>query len=188
MKVWNTNPFLRPLLVALIGSLLVGRAPAQTFTTLHSFTGLNSDGSYPYASLILSGNTLYGSTQYGAMGDGTVFAINSDGTDFATLHSFTATSYYANTNGAYPGGLILSGNTLYGTTQNSSAGSGTVFKVNTDGTGFATLHSFPETSGFGNTNSDGSYPWGNLILSGKTLYGTAVGGGNWGKGTVFSLN
>src|SRR5437667_5688668 len=73
---------------------------------------------------------------------------------FTTLHSFTATStnssgVYTNREGAGPyGGLILAGNTLYGTAANGgSSGSGTVFKVNTDGTGFTNLHSFTPTSG-----------------------------------------
>jgi len=65
-----------------------------------------------------------------------------------------------------------------------------VFAVNTDGTGFTTLHSF--TAGGTNssgvfTNSDGAYPQAGLILSGNTLYGTASSGGGSGSGTVFSL-
>ena len=40
-------------------------------------------------------------------------------------------------------GLILSGNTLYGTARSGgSSGNGTVFALNTDGTGFTNLHSF----------------------------------------------
>ena len=49
-------------------------------------------------------------------------------------------------------GLILSGNTLYGTAWMAAVrASGTVFAVNTDGTGFTNLHSF--TNG-----SDGAFP------------------------------
>ena len=68
------------------------------------------------AGLILSGNTLYGTAVYGgSSGDGTVFAVNTDGTGFTTLHNFTAT-VYGQRDGAFPyAGLILSGNTLYGT-------------------------------------------------------------------------
>jgi len=36
--------------------------------------------------------------------------------------------------------LLLSGSTLYGITQNGgSLGNGTIFKINTDGSGFAVL-------------------------------------------------
>jgi uncharacterized repeat protein (TIGR03803 family) len=73
---------------------------------------VNSDGAHPYGGLILSGNTLYGTaTQGGNSGYGTVFAVNANGTGFTNLHSFIYVS-----DGAYPeAGLILSGNTLYGT-------------------------------------------------------------------------
>jgi uncharacterized repeat protein (TIGR03803 family) len=78
--------------------------------------------------------------------------------------------------------LILSGNTLYGTaSQGGSSGKGTVFVLNIDGTGFTTLYTF--TGG-----SDGATPYGGLILSDNTLYGTAGYGGSFGFGTVFSLS
>jgi uncharacterized repeat protein (TIGR03803 family) len=87
--------------------------------------------------------------------------------------------------------VILSGNTLYGTANSGgSSGWGTVFAVNTDGSGFTNLYSFTATlgteGGYG-TNSDGVLPVGGLILSGNILYGTAGGGGSSGNGTVFSL-
>jgi uncharacterized repeat protein (TIGR03803 family) len=77
--------------------------------------------------------------------------------------------------------LVLSGSTLYGTTESGGgSGQGTVFKLNTDGTGYATLYSF--TGG-----DDGANPQAGLILSDNTLYGTAQKGGSSGQGTVFSL-
>jgi uncharacterized repeat protein (TIGR03803 family) len=156
------------------------------FTNLHSFTATsgpdpstNSDGAEPYAGLILSGNTLYGTTYGGGIGgNGTVFALNTDGTGFTTLHNFAGPG-----DGANPqAGLILSGNILYGTaTGGGSAGSGTVFKLNTDGSGFTNLYSFTD-------GSDGGDPSAGLILSGSSLYGTAQCGGNSGEGTLFRLS
>jgi uncharacterized repeat protein (TIGR03803 family) len=160
------------------------------FTTLHSFTATfgpyytNSDGRSPFAGLILSGNTLYGTAQYGgSFGDGTVFAVNTNGTGFTTVHSFTRTGQnssgaYTNGDGTHPyAGLILSGNTLYGTAKDGgSFGYGTVFAVNTNGTGFTTLHDF----GSGSYSSDGRNPIAGLILSGNTLYLTSF--------SVFALN
>ena len=156
------------------------------FTNLHSFMGFTggSDGASPWAGLIVSGNTLYGTEIFGGSSAmGTVFAVNTDGTGFTTVYSFLGDS-----DGGSPHcGLILSGNTLYGTAQNSgSSGHGTVFAVNTDGTGFTTLYSFTASSN--STNSDGAWPSAGLILSGNTLYGTAAGGGSSGQGTVFSLS
>jgi len=125
-----------------------------------------------------------------------VYAVNTNGTDFTTLHSFTATStnssgLYTNSDGVAPqGGLILSGNTLYGTAQyGGSSGFGTVYAVNTNGTGFTNLHSFTALSvAYFGTNNDGANPWAGLILSGNTLYGTAANGGSLARGTVFSIS
>ena len=159
------------------------------FTTLRSFSGV-SDGAAPQARLVLSGNTLYGTAvDGGSSGNGTVFRLNTDGSAFTNLHSFTATSAFTNSDGANPyAGLVLSGNTLYGAAAyGGHTSDGTVFKLNTDGTGFTVLHSFTATLVAG-ANSDGANPVGRLVLSGNTLYGTAYFGGSSGNGTVFALN
>ena len=157
------------------GTVFAVTTDGTGFTNLHSFTTapypstINSDGANPYAGLILSGNTLYGTaSQGGSSGVGTVFAINTDGTDYSTLYSLIAPFDFdspesTNSDGAYPDvTLVLSGNTLYGAAYWGGAhGNGTVFKVNTNGTGFTTLHSFSAGSGsfpFNYTNSDGVGP------------------------------
>src|ERR1035437_856594 len=188
MKTYIKNLFLLPLLIAGLGLIPAGRVTAQTFTTLHSFTATtsdypntNSDGAYPFAGLILSGNTLYGTAHGGgSLGWGTVFAFHTDGTGFTTLHNFTGGD-----DGYGPrAGLILSSNTLYGTAaEGGSPGDGTVFAVHTDGTGLTTLHNF--TGGY-----DGWSPKA-VILSGNTLYGTAGCNSVYGTaigGTVFAVN
>ena len=182
--------FCLAMVIAGIGLIPDGRVTAQTFTALYSFTavssGTNRDGAAPRGRLItdLSGSTLYGTAIGGGSGYGTVFAVNTDGTGFASLHSFTGLS-----DGSQPvAGLILSGNTLYGTAwSGGTSGVGTVFKVQTDGLGFTNLHSFTARSGNSLTNSDGARPRSGLILSGNTLYGTASQGGREGNGTVFAL-
>ena len=179
MKIYIKNLFLLPALIAGLGLIPADRLTAQTFTTLHSFSG-GSDGSGPQAGLILSGNTLYGTTVTGGNpGAGTVFALNTDGTDFTALHGFTG----GGDRGNPYAGLILSGDTLYGT---GVAGNGMVFAVNTNGTGFTNLHSF--TALINSTNIGGASPFAGLILSGNTLYGTARTGGGSGNGTVFAVN
>jgi len=191
------------------GTVFAVNTDGAGFTNLHSFTAgannssgyyTNSDGANPWAGLVVSGNTLYGTAVGGgSSGLGTVFAINTDGTGFATLHSFTAISgsagYYHGTNsdGAYPwAGLILSSGTLFGTAAyGGSSGFGTVFAINTDGTGFTTLHSFTTTSDSGayfGTNNDGAYPYVGLVLAGDTLYGRTPAGGSSGVGTIFAVN
>ena len=128
-----------------------------------------------------------------------MFTMNTDGTDFTNLHVFTAMGgpLKTNSDGARPlAALTISGNTLYGTTlQGGSSGSGTVFAINSNGTGFTNLHNFTALfPSFTNsdgyliyTNTDGDAPFAGLLLSGDTLYGTTQSGGSSGGGTVFSI-
>lgn len=166
------------------GTVFAINTDGTGFTNLHQFTAYaagyltNSDGATPMAGLILPGNTLYGTTQRGGLkGYGTVFALNTDGTHFTTVHHFTNIP-----DGAGPtAGLVLSGETLYGTTAIGGLwGDGMVFAIRTNGTGFTNLHSFISTI-------DGANPASALVLSGNTLYGTA-GVGISGGGTVFAVN
>jgi len=65
--------------------------------------------------------------------------VNTDGTGFTNLYNFTL--YQRRSFSDWPVGL--SGNTLCGTANlGGSSGNGTVFAVNTDGSGFTNLHSF----------------------------------------------
>jgi uncharacterized repeat protein (TIGR03803 family) len=159
-----------------IGTVFKINTDGTGFRVLHTFSG--EDGAFPFGSLTLSGSTLYGITRKGGIsGKGTVFKINTDGTGFKVLHSFSGED------GAFPDecSLTLSGSTLYGmTVVGGSGGKGTVFMINTDGTGFKVLHSF--------SGIDGATPFGSLTLSGSTLYGITTEGGSSDKGTVFKIN
>jgi uncharacterized repeat protein (TIGR03803 family) len=108
------------------------------------------------------GNTLYGTTTFGGRGrKGTIFKIGCGGSGFRVLHVFAG----GDKDGATPrSGLALGGQTLYGVTQQGGFDDlGTVYKIATDGTGFAVLHTF--TGG----SNDGDYPSGRLVLDGATL-------------------
>lgn len=185
------------------GTVFAISTNGSSFTNLHSFTAMvssnNSDGANPYAGLMLSGGTLYGTTQFGGTnGTGTLFAINTNGSGFTNLHNFAAEApnafnHITNSDGANTRArLILSGNTLYGTATFGGTNSyGTVFALNTNGTGFTIVHQFASgaTNGlFTFTNADGAYPQGGVVLGGNTLYGAAEYGGNLGLGTIFSVN
>lgn len=178
------------------------RTDGSGFTNLYSFALVppypgpytNSDGAWPSAGLLLSGTTLYGTTRSGgSFGNGTVFALNSDGTGFTNLHYFTANTGYPsfiNADGTAPQGkLLLSENRLYGTTAFGGVkGNGVIFAVNADGSGFTNLHSFAAmyyTPTY--TNNEGAKPQAELLLSGNMLYGTANAGGWFGQGSVFGL-
>jgi uncharacterized repeat protein (TIGR03803 family) len=152
------------------------------FSVLHSFAN-SPDGSDVAAGLVQSGNTLYGTAALGGIySNGTMFAVSTNGTAFTVLHSFNGMD------GNQPSStLILSGNTLYGTTvfggeygtDQGPLHDGTVFAVNTDGTGFTVIHNFQ--------GSDGAVAYGGLVMSGKTLYGTTWAGGTSGAGTIFAI-
>jgi uncharacterized repeat protein (TIGR03803 family) len=190
------------------GTLFEINSSGEGFTNFYNFsadafcpfypgsgTGLytNEDGINP-SSFIIVGNTVYGVAGNGGIGgNGTVFRVNIDGTCFTNLHSFSIGSFnrfydISNYDGANPQpGLVLAGDTLYGSTQlGGIGGEGTIFKVNTDGTGFSNLFNFIFVSGGVSTN--GYYPQGGLVLFSNNLYGTAFQGGMYGFGTVYKIN
>ncbi len=156
------------------------------YTVLHRFPGSSGDGIAPWAGLAEGPDgALYGTTlQGGAKDAGTVFKLNKDGSGYAVLHSFLVTE----DDGVTPMAALLTGSdgALYGTTDGGGSGgghNGTVFKLNPDGSGYQTLHSFPDQRG------DGRMPRSRL-LEGRdgALYGTTQSGGAKDAGTVFKLN
>ena len=165
-------------LIGLIGTLallaavsILPTAHGQTYTVLHTFNG--TDGNQPYDTFALNGTTLYGATFGIGSNDGSIFSININGTGFQNLMTFNGTS------GSRPNDLTRIGSTLYGTTVSpfgSNLNNGTLFSINTSGTGFQTLY----------TGISGGP--GDLILGGSTLYGTTGGGGSNGNGSIFSIN
>jgi uncharacterized repeat protein (TIGR03803 family) len=156
---------------------------------LHNFNNNGKDGNSPFAGLIFdaSGN-LYGTTDTGGIGYGTVFELTSTTGGRWTekvLHSFNNDGV----DGTYPyfGSLIFDGSgNLYGTTNaGGTTGVGTVFELTPAGGG-----SWTETVlyDFGNTSTDGYQPLDDLIFDASgNLYGTTSGGGTYGYGTVFEL-
>ncbi len=170
-----------------------------TLSVLHSFTGWPADGEQPDADLgqpiwgqaepepgltMDEDGNLYGNTQFGGgFGGGTVFKLNSSGTE-TVLHSFYGWD------GIYPSGQLVrdeSGN-LYGTTTyGGPLNRGTVFKIDMTGN-LTVLYSF-KGSGLDGTGKDPAYPLAGLIIDNSgNLYGTTVNGGANGSGTVFKLD
>ena len=101
-------------------------APNGTLTTLYNFTG-GTDGGSPEGDMLLVGKKLYSTAIYG--GDpncqcGVIYEVTSKGAE-KVLHDFVSS-----TGGAYSGGVVLSGHSLYGTTDSYGAdGNGVVFSV-----------------------------------------------------------
>jgi uncharacterized repeat protein (TIGR03803 family) len=159
------------------GTIFKINTDGTNFTKLADFDGADH-GSYPYGSLTLSGNVLYGTTSNGGTNhQGVIFKINTDGTAFTKLADFDTD------HGIYPNeSLIISGNTLYGITPHGGTNNfGTIYKINTDGTGFTKLIDF-------NNQTSGAYPQGTLAINGSILYGATMSGGTVGYGTLFKVN
>ena len=102
-------------------------AQAQTFSVLHSFTGL--DGEHPYAGVTLDrAENLYGTTYGGGTGAGMVYKLTHQGSGW----TFNSLSSFAG-GGANPyAGVVFGPNgTLYGTTSEGGlhGGNGTVFNL-----------------------------------------------------------
>jgi len=164
----------------------------RSFSTVSANNATNSGGASPTALLALSGGTLYGITTAGGAGaNGTIFSLTTNGATFSVLHNFTLLDSQAgtNTDGAVPwGGLILSSDTLFGTASaGGPGGNGIVFSIGTNGLGFTVLHAFSRMDTLTATNTDGAMPYGGLVLSNGTLYGTTYAGGFGGRGTIFSI-
>jgi uncharacterized repeat protein (TIGR03803 family) len=107
-----------------------------------------------------------------------VFKINHDG-DLTLLHAFGG----AGGDGQNPNaGLVLdASNNAYGTTQyGGTNGTGTVFKVTSDG---------DETVEYSfDGGASGAYPNGGLVRDAKgNLYGTTYQGGTYNFGTIFKI-
>ncbi|HEY2473282.1 MAG TPA: choice-of-anchor tandem repeat GloVer-containing protein, partial [Candidatus Cybelea sp.] len=167
--------------------------PSGKEKVLHSF-GHGTDGSGPLASLIEVKGTLYGTTATGGKhGAGTVFSVTPSGTE-KVLHTFSGGR--GGSDGAFPAAsLIEVKGKLYGTTRaggtyagsyyegcgyGGNSGCGTVYSIMPSGKE-RVLHSF------GNGIDEGASPLASLIEVNGELYGTTMGGGKTGQGTVFTI-
>jgi uncharacterized repeat protein (TIGR03803 family) len=154
------------------GATSTAQNPSHTYTAIGTYfpllTAYSTVGSRPLST-----------TPLGAIS----VAINPNPA-FTTLYSFASTSgsSFTNTYGATPnGGLILIGQTLYGTTGHGGpGGGGNIFAIGANGSGFADLYNF--------TLNNGEEPGSGLTASGSTLYGTTSVGGSQGGGTVFAIS
>lgn len=149
------------------------------FIVLMDFDASTTGGNCWGGLLVGSDGVLYGTTYTGGTGNaGTVFKINQDGTGFAVLKNFDAST----SGGGSYAKLLEVDQVLYGTTYLGGNGNaGTVFKLNLDGTGFVVLKHFANTT-------TGGHPTAGLILGPDgLLYGTAYHGGSSLYGTIFKL-
>ncbi|HTS18123.1 MAG TPA: choice-of-anchor tandem repeat GloVer-containing protein [Verrucomicrobiae bacterium] len=147
---------------------------------LHAFPTSSNDGANPEGSLLLISNVLYGTTAMGGTNDnGTIFSIETNGTNFVTMYFFTG----GTNSGATPMGALTDvGPTLFGVTASGGSNNdGVVFSIGTNGSNFLVLHDFAGTNG-------GGAPVGDLIVSHGTLFGLTSAGGISNQGTAYSIS
>lgn len=148
------------------------------FVTLSCFVS-EGGGSRPYGGLVESGGQLFGTRRNsGFGGNGDVFTIATNGSAIPPLYSFSG-----DMNGGSPeGSLVFSGGKLYGTTKDGGTnGSGVIFSINTNGTGYVVLHRFAGSM-------RGALPEAGLVIANGRMYGTTTEGGTAGVGIVFAIN
>ena len=140
----------------------------------------NNGATPDHGTLVQNNSSLFGLTTFGGKyGNGTLFTMHTDGTNFKILQQFGKPG---TNDGINPyGSLLLNGTVLYGTTRlGGSKGDGTVFQINTDGTNYDRIWEFQGAP-------DSSKPIDNVILVDNTLYGMTEAGGQCGNGAIFSL-
>ena len=162
---------IKVLWFGVLGSLVVTAVSAQTFSSIHSFTG--GDGSYPYAGLVLRGRLLYGTTDEGGPtgARGTIYSLDAQG-DLTVVAGLTADT------GIFPeGGLTVAKNgSLYGTAIYGGVhNGGTIFKVL--GNQLSVRYDFNSHTGPG--------PYSLVEGANGNFYGTTSFGGRTGYGSVF---
>lgn len=165
-----------------LGTVFSINRDGSNHTILRSFGSDATDGQSPAAGLIQgSDGALYGTTYSGGTSNyGTLFKLNTDGSDYVVLRNFTG----SDGDGRSPQAPLLEGDDglLYGVTYSGGTGSaGTLFKLDKDGSGYGLVHTF---SG----SQDGSNPAGIIQGPGGILYGAASSGGANGGGVLFQLN
>jgi uncharacterized repeat protein (TIGR03803 family) len=171
------------IFICLFGAF-ANQSDSWAYTILHNFSGGLTDGSGPLSGgPVLSGSALYGMASVaGKMGSGVVFKINTDGTGYQILHNFGDPPG----DGTTPrGSLAISASTLYGFTAYGGppfvSQRGTVFKINTDGTGYQILHNFNDDP------VSQAHPYGAPVISGAKLYGMTQDDSPL-HGEIFSMN
>jgi uncharacterized repeat protein (TIGR03803 family) len=170
----------KTFLVLVLAISFLSHLSAQTNFTVLARLSVTT-GAVPFGSLgVGPGGVLYAANAGGGVSNaGAVVRVNPDGSGFSTLVSFFAT------NGASPAaGLALaSDGTLFGTTYSGGISNfGTIFKLNTNGSGFQVLHYF--TGG-----SDGQNPSGDpIIASNGCVYGVTYYANGTTRGTVYRID
>jgi len=160
-----------------------------TENILHTFQGVGSfDGVLPDAGLIFdAAGNLYGTTQEGGAGGGTVFMLtpNSGGWSEKIIHGFKPKD--GDGSGPVDSVVFDSLGNLYGTTAYGGTGYGTAFRLSLQSSNWIESGKYNFTG-----DHDGANPFAGLVMDTVgNFYGTTYYGGSGlgaaGDGTVFEI-
>lgn len=146
----------------------------------------------PFGGLFQAGNgELYGTlvtTSSGTAPGGVVFSLTTGG-QYDNVHTFASATWSGltqyNSDGASPETSLVQGpdGTLYGVTYSGGeSGTGTLYSISSAGS-FSLLYTFSPTGALTGTHPNGSLVFG----SDGNLYGTTMGGGDNGTGTIYRV-
>lgn len=166
-----------------VGTIFRIGSDGGSYSILYHFKTNDVDGRWPEDSLIQGGDgILYGTTLRGGFsGDGTVYAIDPDGTGYRQLLQFNSS---ASEGQMVSGSLAADSNGfLYGVThRGGNGGYGTLFKIGSDGSNYSIVRHF-------GGSGDGQWPSGQLLRGlDAAWYGTTYTGGSNNFGTIFKIN
>ncbi|MEP1095203.1 MAG: choice-of-anchor tandem repeat GloVer-containing protein [Cyclobacteriaceae bacterium] len=149
-------------------------ADGSGFHKIHDFESLT--GVTPFGQLLVSNGKFWGMTSWGGSDNwGVIFSIDFDGSGFTVHHNFRFVPFVTGLNPV--GSLIEVNEKLWGVTQQGGAGSGgTIFNLNTDGTGLEFVYSFVQGTGI--------QPWGDLTEVDGKLWGTTTST----SGVIFNID
>ncbi len=178
-------------LVAL--SLFAVAGHAQTTPAVSTIVALSL--SNPVGNLVKGADgALYGvASPATSITGGVIYRTTVDGSEVRTLYQLTPDDALS------PGGglLLASDGLFYGTTKFGKAsqvdGTGSIFKLAADGSGFAIIHRFAlatsTNQNLSPVNTNGAYPEAELVEGADGyLYGTARAGNPAGTGTIFKIS
>ncbi|WP_175578688.1 choice-of-anchor tandem repeat GloVer-containing protein, partial [Tenacibaculum aiptasiae] len=153
------------------------------FTKVHDFNA-TTEGSDPSGFLTFSNGKIWGVLSTGGPGSGSgsaggsIFSINTDGTNFTVVRGFSFTDFTLSELAAPIGGLTEANGKLWGVTQfGGHTFAGGVYSINSDGTGYTEVYLFPSSGSPGQ-------PRVKLTLANNKLWGTASSNG----GGIFTID
>ncbi|HSY17924.1 MAG TPA: choice-of-anchor tandem repeat GloVer-containing protein [Candidatus Acidoferrales bacterium] len=126
----------------------------------------------------LTAYSTYGKNPLSVTGPAAVSVTTPPNPFFRTVYAFTGGN-----DGSGVNPVIVAGSTIYGTAGGGTSNSGTIFSLNTDGTGLTNLFYFSQAVGIGPSSPA-------FTLSGSNLCGTTYlyGSGGWGNVFVIRTN